>query len=75
MKKVEITVYITTDGKKFFEKEKAEKHEKSICNTKAYKTRYAPDLTETEYLTKVACITNTWKLVIYIMVRHSMAGA
>jgi hypothetical protein len=47
MKKVEMTVYITTDDKKFFTESEARRHEETIAKTKAYKVHYGPDLTET----------------------------
>lgn len=47
MEKRTMTVFVTKDGKRFFTEEEAKIHEEILNNTKAYKVRFSPDLTET----------------------------
>lgn len=47
MKKENTAVFITKDGKKFFNEQQAEQHEEALNNNRYYRVRYGPDLTET----------------------------
>jgi hypothetical protein len=49
-------VYTTEDGKTFFDKKEAQRHEDTLKNTKAYQVRYCPDLNETGTLQKTGYI-------------------
>ncbi|PLS19534.1 hypothetical protein CVD28_03710 [Bacillus sp. M6-12] len=56
MKAEKRTVFTTEDGKTFFDKQEAEKHEEQLKNQKAYRVRYCPDLNETGMLQKTGYI-------------------
>lgn len=54
------TVYITDDGKKFFSKEEAEKHEQTLQNTTLWRVYHEPDLTE----------GRGWQRTTYLLVEY-----
>ena len=56
MREESVTIYVTKDGKKFIDKEQAERHEKLLENTRYFKVRYNPDLNETGQLMSVGYI-------------------
>lgn len=56
MREEQRAVFITDDGKTFFDKKQAEHYEEQLKNKKAYKVQYAPDLNETGFLQKTGYI-------------------